>query len=83
MLLFYRFCPTKRACQMTHASKACRMSATKKDINVTLIAVQLTCVTARSQLKAEVKLMAKVGKNCLEIGKMQCNVCLSYVAHVA
>ena len=45
------------------------MSATTKDMNVTLNAVQLTCATAR--LRAEVKV--KVGKIYLELSKMQCN----------
>lgn len=48
---------------MKFASKACRMSATKKDMNVTFSAVKMTCVTA--WLKAEVKVMAKVGKIAL------------------
>ena len=42
------------------------MSAMKRDMNVTLNAVQLTCATA--WLKVEVKEKEKVGIVCLELG---------------
>lgn len=51
-----------------YAREASRMSATKRDMTVTLNAVQLTCVTAWLKLKVE----EKVGIICLELGKIQC-----------
>ena len=49
-----------------YAREATRMSAIKRDMNVTLNAVQQTCVTAWLKLEVE----KKVGIICFELGKM-------------
>ena len=64
------------------------MFATKKDMNVKLNVVQLTCVTARVKAKVKVKVVAKVGKIALRggwggIDKIQCNVCSCFVTRAA